>query len=174
MNFTSVLSFDPSGNFEEGKGTTGVCLFDCKKHAIKTTNIIRAINFDMKESYWQAHIDLIDKYWEQCNQNMVLVIEEYMLDPTKAMQQSYSKMETSKLIGIIQTHCFLKHIPYVMQRPTDVKTRWADHILVHKEIISRPNKRHFYLPDGVTILNEHCRDAIRHAVHFATFKNKES
>lgn len=169
MNYDLILAFDPSGNFEEGKGTTGVCIFACKNNCINKLKDIHASTFESKEAYWQAHIDLIDQIVNTMP-NTIVVIEDFTLDPRRALQQSHSKMETPKLIGILQLHCQQHNIPYKMQRAVEVKNRWADHILEFKKYIVKKN-RMYYLPNGIKPISRHCKDAIRHAVHFATFYN---
>ena len=42
MNYEHILAFDPSGNFEEGKGTTGICMFDCVNNRIEGVRNIHA------------------------------------------------------------------------------------------------------------------------------------
>ena len=171
MNYETILAIDPSGNFEEGKGTTGLCLFNCIDNCVQNIKNISANNYTTKEDYWQAHIDYINTVTKTFP-NLIIIIEEFTLDPRRAMQQSHSKMETPKLIGILQLHCQQNNIPYKMQRPTDVKTRWADHILEFKKYIIKKNRMH-YLPNETRPMSRHCKDAIRHAVHFATFYNEK-
>lgn len=170
MNYETIIAFDPSGNFEEGKGTTGTCILDCNQNKIIKEQNIRAKNFKTKEDYWQEHLD----YLQQCLReypNPIVVIEDFTLDPRRALQQSHSKMETPKLIGILQLYCQQHDIPYKMQRAVEVKTRWTDHILEYKGYIIKRN-RMYYLPEQTSPMSRHCKDAIRHAVHFATFYNK--
>ena len=59
-----------------------------------------------------------------------------------------------------------------MQRPVEVKTRWADKILEFKKYIIKRN-RMYYLPKENKPMSRHWKGAIRHAVHYATFANKE-
>lgn len=171
MSYENILAFDPSGNFEEGKGTTGVCHFDCSTNQIKCVQNISANDFDSKEAYWQAHTDFIQSVVDIIP-NTIVVIEDFTLDPRRAMQQSHSKMETPKLIGILQLYCTQHNIPYKMQRAVEVKNRWADHILEYKKYIVKHN-RMYYISNMPHPISRHCKDAIRHAVHFATFYNKE-
>ena len=171
MNYENILAIDPSGNFEEGKGTTGTCIFNCVENNIRAIKNISASHYLSKEEYWQAHLDYINEIVSR-EANTIIVIEDFTLDPRRAMQQSHSKMETPKLIGILQLHCQQKDIPYKMQRAVEVKTRWADHILEYKKYIIKKN-RMYYLPNATTPMSRHCKDAIRHAVHFATFYNEE-
>lgn len=169
MNYEHILAIDPSGNFEEGKGTTGTCLFNCVLNKIVSTNDIHASSFTSKEDYWQRHIEFIQDVVKVCA-NTIVVIEDFTLDPRRAMQQSHSKMETPKVIGILQLYCQQNNIPYKMQRAVEVKNRWADHILEYKKYIIKKN-RMYYLPEAKRPVSRHCKDAIRHAVHYATFYN---
>ena len=59
-----------------------------------------------------------------------------------------------------------------MQRAVEVKNRWADHILEYKKYIIK-RKHMYYLPDAPKPISRHCKDAIRHAVHYATFYNNK-
>jgi hypothetical protein len=69
-----------------------------------------------------------------------------------------------------------------MQRAVDVKKRWSDIILEEEGIITRVTttkvfehchgKSGFALPKTLQRLMSHELDAIRHAVHYAMFKNK--
>ena len=171
MNYETILAIDPSGNFEEGKGTTGVCLFNAKDMQILNVCNISAKDYQTKEEYWQKHIDLINEINEVFH-SVLVVIEDFTLDPRRALQQSHSKMETPKLIGIMQLHCTKNNIPYKMQRAVEVKNRWADHILEYKQYIIKRNRMH-YIANRPMPISRHCKDAIRHAVHYATFYNKE-
>ena len=170
MNYEHILAIDPSGNFEEGKGTTGMCIFDCKNMAIFYLQNIAAKDYNSKEDYWKAHTDFIKVFTKRAGK-CIIVIEDFTLDPRRAMQQSHSKMETPKLIGILQLFCKENNIPYKMQRPVEVKNRWADHILEFKKYIIKRNRMHYYNYSDKPI-SRHCKDAIRHAVHFATFYNE--
>lgn len=171
MNYDYILALDPSGNYEEGKGTTGVCGFDAQNNRIDILIEISANSFESKEAYWQAHTNFIQSIVNRLP-NTVVIIEDFTLDPRRAMQQSHSKMETPKLIGILQLYCKQNNIPYKMQRAVEVKNRWADHILEYKRYIFKRNKMH-YIPIKEKPISRHCKDAIRHAVHFATFYNEE-
>ena len=97
-------------------------------------------------------------------------MEDFTLNPKRALQQSYSKMETSKLIGVIQMACAENKWPLKMQLPVEAKSRWPDSFLEHKHLIKRLNKG--YATNSGQIISRHEKDAIRHAVHYATFYNK--
>lgn len=172
-NYKTILAIDPSGNFEEGKGTTGICLFDAYNDKILACKNIAAKDYDTKEQYWNAHLEYINTINLNPNlKNVIIVIEDFTLDPKRALQQSHSKMETSKLIGILQLHCSQYNIPYCMQRATEVKNRWTDEILVFKHVIEMKGNC-YIIPNTNTVLSRHCKDAIRHAKHYNMFRNKE-
>ena len=170
-SYRYLLALDPSGSFYEGKGTTGWCVFDTKKNTFVTCGSIFAKNYNCAEEYWNSVIELIVYWHRKYGNDMMLVCEDYLLYANKLQDQINSRMETCKLIGAIQLQCYKRNIYYYMQTAAEVKTRWANNILEHKGYI-RPYRRG-YIPtsgntDGYT---HHTLDAIRHAIHYATFKN---
>lgn len=169
-NYRVILALDPSGNFSEGKGTTGVCLLDARTGKIIDTTHISAEGFSSMEAYWQAHINLISTM-KATYDDVLLVIEDYLLYGHKKDCQVNSRMETPKLIGVIQHFCYRTQTPYIIQTAAEVKNRWSDEILKHKELII-PKGRGYTTPTGSSI-NRHEKDAIRHAIHTYTFKLKE-
>lgn len=172
MHYDFILALDPSGSFCEGKGTTGWCVFNCKDNKVIHAGSISAKKFDSMEAYWDAQINLIDYWRKRFKNNLLLVVEDYILYESKAMSQVHSHMETSKLLGVIQYYCFLNRIPYIMEPASVVKNRWSNKILLYKKYIKK-YKKNFYIPlHKKEPIDRHCLDAIRHAVHVATFKNK--
>jgi hypothetical protein len=162
-----VLAIDPSGSYFEGKGTTGWAIIDSETKKLVNYGSVRAADYSTVNFYYQAVGALIKP-------NMKVVIEEYLLYANKAKQQINSKMETSKLIGYLQMRCYELNVQYSMQLAGEVVKRWADHILVHKGIIKQANGklRNLYYALG-RITNDHERDAMRHAMHYITFKLKK-
>lgn len=124
------------------------------------------------EQYWDAILDLI--LWQHKHRNIIVICEDYLLYANKLHDQINSRMETPKLIGCIQLCCYKNIIPYYMQTAAEVKKRWADHILLHKGYIKPGSRKGSYVPaTGMQdSYSHHSLDAIRHAVHYATFKNK--
>ena len=125
------------------------------------------------EDYWHEHIRLIEKYKELYGTKMIVVIEDYLLYANKAQEQTNSRMETPKLIGILQHFCWLCDLDYYMQTASEVKTRWTNDILAHSGYIVVKNRGHAMPNKPDVLINRHCLDSIRHAVHYKTFKNKE-
>lgn len=158
-----VLGIDPSGSYYEGKGTTGWALFESKDRKLLKFGNIKASNYSEVKYYYEAVRNLIKP-------GMLVVIEEYLLYADKAKQQINSKMETSKLIGYLQMYCYEHNIRFSMQLASEVKKRWADYILEYKDIIQKKNNMYYALGKRT---NDHERDAMRHCMHFITFKMKK-
>ena len=170
MKHRFILGLDPSGNFHEGKGTTGCCLFDAEKNKIIETKSIYANNYNSQHDYWQAVLMYVMRIAYKYK-NIIVVIEDYLLYATKASSQINSKMETPKLIGILEYYCEECEIPTVLQPAHMVKNRWDNAILLHKNYIIQVG-RQLRTPKNKPI-DRHAIDAIRHAVHYGTFRNKE-
>lgn len=170
MKYKNILAVDPSGSFSEGKGTTGWCIFNSEKNKILLITYLQASNYTSACSYWGAHIDFLKDIHKQFPELMV-VIEDYLLYATKAEQQINSRMETSKLIGVLQQYCHDNKISYTMQNASEVKTRWSNEILAYKGFVKKVGNK-WYTTESLMLINRHCMDAIRHAVHYNTFKNK--
>jgi hypothetical protein len=165
-----ILALDPSGSFHEGKGTTGWVLMN-KFGRVQDRGFITALNFMEPEAFWHAHNILISTMWQHYEKQMIVVVEDYLLYRDKAQEQTNSRMETCRLLGVIQCHCWEENIPYVFQRAVDVKTRWSYEIL-QKEKIIESHGTFFTLIDSGQRINRHELDALRHAMHFWTYKNK--
>lgn len=172
MKYKYIVALDPSGAFWEGKGTTGYSIFSCPNNEFIELGKIQASGFQTAEDYWNKHLEVLEKFFysrkgidKHRAENTIIVIEDYLLYADKASSQINSRMETSKLIGIIQLWCHTHNIPYAMQLAATVKSRWTDEILHYKGYLKKSGLRY--------TVCEHTRDSMRHAVHYATFKNKE-
>lgn len=172
-----ILSFDPSGNYSEGKGTTGWCLLNCETDTIVETGSISASEFTSMEGYWHSHLALMNTVFKEF-EDVVIVIEDYLLYADKSQCQINSRFETPQLIGVLKYHCYSKKYPVQFQLASAVKTRWTDDILLKKGYLDKKdNRRNPMARNRITTCNgvrisRHAKDAIRHAVHFATFYNK--
>lgn len=159
-----ILAFDPSGNYDEGKGTTGWCLYDTDTQRIRKVGVIRASNYDSVYTYWQAHLKLID---DMMGYDLTIVIEDFLLYSNRADSQIRSRFETPKLIGVLQFECYMRGLDVVFQLAATVKTRWSDDVLAHKGIIEERTDGYYLFDKN---LSDHIKDSIRHAVHYATFR----
>jgi hypothetical protein len=156
---SKVLCFDPSGNFEEGSGTTGWALFIDDK--LLRFGDVAAKNFSTIEWYWNGVISIIEAYEPD-----EVVIEDYRLFGHKAKEQSWSALETPQLIGAMRYHCWDEKIPVIFQSPKD-KIRVADPQLERLGVIEKKGNSYFCL-DMKT--NLHQRDAIRHGVFYHRYR----
>ena len=160
-----VLAIDPSGNFDEGKGHTGLAwCFDAWEGV--NVHSINAKNFTKRVDYWRAVVKYIDdlRAKQDAGNQVHLVIEKYV---TRSNGFTTGKVsETAMLIGVIIYTCERYGIPYTMQSPSQAKTRYSDELLC--KIFPALEKRgtRYYL--GGICTNDHERDALR---HLAFYKN---
>lgn len=159
-----VLSFDPSGNFHEGSGTTGIALL--VDGQLKDLDDISAKRYDCRESYWDAHVQHLQRILEKADGNLEVVMESYQLyhhRGQRAQSQANSFLETPQLIGTLSYICWKNKISLTLQAASRVKKRWADQILVHEGLIEKKGNRHYF---NGSVLNSHKKDALRHAMHY--------
>ena len=117
-----IVALDPSGNFKEGNGTTGICTLK-EEHA--TVHDIHAGHFKTAEEYWNAHIDYLELALMTFHE-MEVVMEGYRLYGHKSATQINSTLETPQLIGVIKYWCYANKVPLKIQFASDVKNRWSD------------------------------------------------
>lgn len=163
-----VIAIDPSGNYNEGKGTTGYIAFNLTDTGYEFEEVghIKAENYGSKLEYWTAHEHLLDAD--------LVIIEDYRLynhKGAKSSMQSYSQMETPRLIGILE---YLAH-----QKGIEVKFQMASEIFAFKEDIlmargdlSMVGNR-YKLKGGLTI-NNHERSAYKHFLKWFHTRGKEN
>lgn len=170
MRYKYILGIDPSGNFYEGKGTTGWCLFSCERDEVVSIGAISAKVYQSQEAYWGAHLNLIYNLQKTYKDKLGIAIEDYLLYANTAHSQINSRMETPQLIGVVKYYCYSARQEYTIHRAVDVMKRWADSILEYKGYINK--MKHGYTTHCVRRqLCDHELDAIRHAVHCAAFEN---
>jgi hypothetical protein len=158
-----ILVFDPSGNYFEGKGTTGWALY--YNGQLTSIGQIRAIETDSQIIYWKEHLTLIEALKPD-----VLVVEEYILFASAKKAQIGSSFETIQLIGILKYYCDLNNIKIVAQ-PALIKNRYTNEILIHKGIITQDAQKHYYALGIQT--TRHILDAIRHGEYYLQFNKKK-
>ena len=162
-----VLAFDPSGNFSsrEGKGVTGWALFENGK--LKNFGRLSAESYNFVENYWDAHLAEIWYQMNNCNfEDCAVVCESYKLQPTKAMQQSWSALETPQLIGAMRMYSWKEiNVPFVLQDPS-IKARFSDEVLVKMGIAEKRGNKYYVLGHSTV---DHERDAIRHGLYYLKY-----
>jgi hypothetical protein len=162
-----VIAFDISGNFKEGKGTTGIChMYDGE---VQWLDDIKASDYESAEAYWAEHEDCIQ---QECPDH--IVIEGYRLYNHKGMSastQANSDLETPQLLGFLKMVCYRMNIPYTIQYAADVKTRWSEDVLVRLGYLTHELKggKNFYYFNGKSAISHH-RDSLKHALHYWRYK----
>jgi hypothetical protein len=156
-----VLCFDPSGNYNEGSGTTGWAVFT--DGILTEFGTISATDHKTIEGYWAEHEALI-----AIQQPNIIVCESFRLFAHKAKAQTNSQMETPQLIGYLRMTCWKRRIKFVFQSPSD-KVRVADPILVKMGVFELKGNKHYC--NGKPT-NLHIRDAIRHGVFFHKYRKE--
>jgi Holliday junction resolvasome RuvABC endonuclease subunit len=165
-----VLGIDPSGNFKEGKGTTGWSLLDRQSNTFIKCGVIQASKFQTQEAYWLAHKMLIKQMFKDYHtEGIVVSIEDFVLYAREAKAQVNSAMETSQLIGVIKMECYLLSVYLYIRTASQVKRRWADSILCSNGYIYKL-ARNYYTDCSTYALCEHIRDSMRHAAHCSVFE----
>lgn len=156
-----ILAFDPSGNFEEGRGTTGWSIFEYNELLFGE---IKATDYESAEAYWDRHLTYIHNIKPD-----VVVCESFNLQPSKAKQQSWSALETPQLIGLLRWYCWSNNIKMVLQKPL-IKQRFTDDVL---EYMGYAEKRGgmYYIKGEKT--NLHMRDSIRHGLYYMRYGKDE-
>ena len=163
-----IVALDPSGNFSEGNGTTGVCTL---KGDYATVTDIYAGHFNSAEEYWNAHIDYLELTLSVLHEFEV-VMEGYRLYGHKTATQINSTLETPQLIGVIKYWCYRHGVPLKIQFAADVKKRWSDSVLEKLGVIEIVNRRRKLSSSGQW-LNNHKTDALRHALHYQKYGRKK-
>jgi hypothetical protein len=146
-------------------------MFNVKENKFIACGSLFAKDYETAEAYWQSVIDIIDYWVRLTKHNTIIVCEDYLLYASKLSDQINSRMETCKLIGAIQLHCYKKHIIYHMQPAAEVKKRWANNILEYKGYIKTYRKGYRPTSGDTETYTHHTLDAIRHAIHYHMFKN---
>lgn len=164
-----VMGVDPSGNFHEGKGTTGYWILDCRTGKTKELGSISAKTCKSQIEYWERHlmqfISANKKY-----KDIAYSVEDYRLYAAKARQQINSTFETVQLIGIIKYWMYASENTLNMRLATIAKNRFPDIWLEQHGYIYKKNGA-WYCKEKSKALMTHERDALRHALYYMYFEN---
>jgi hypothetical protein len=158
----TILSIDPSGNFSEGKGKTGFVLFtqDGKDGNTFKFGTLKAEDYKTRVEYWYdvAILIAIEKPY-------ALIVEDYRLyntPATGAAVQSFSQLETPRLLGVIEQTAQMNKIPIVFQM-ANVTTPYSDNKLQKLGVITKEKNRWWFKGKAV---NDHERSALRHLLRY--------
>lgn len=167
-----ILAFDPSGSFNEGKGTTGWVLMNFKEELLER-GYTPASDYKCPEEYWNGVLSVLYKYYKRYRGDLIVVIEDYVLYRDRSDSQTNSQMETCRLIGVLLWTCWKLKQPYTLQLAASVKNRWADELLLREGIIHREGRNLIHTQSGLSLGLIHTRDAFRHAQHYAVCRNNK-
>ena len=161
-----TLAIDPSGNFSEGKGHTGIAGLTDNKWDTVFTKSVNAADYDTRFEYWTAIKKVIQDYVIERTPIQV-VIESYVV---RANGFTTGKMpETAMLIGVLVYFCEMHNIPVYFQSPSQAKTRFRDDLLpTYLSQMTVTDKNRYYL--GKKLTNDHERDALKHLLYFKRYK----
>jgi hypothetical protein len=156
-----VLSIDPSGNYVDGHGHTGLVLAQVSEAGweVVMKETIKAADYDSRLDYWRAHIPLLDQGLD------LIVMEDFMLYPF--VKQGFSYMETPRLLGILELSADTFGIPIVFQRAADMAHLKED-VLIERGILEKRKNRYWHKGK---IYNDHERSALK---HFIVWYEKET
>lgn len=172
MRAKYIIGIDPSGAFNEGKGTTGLAVLNTYTNEIAYTGWIAAVNFPTLEAYFDAHIewlaDCVQRY-----QDVVVSIEDYILYADHATAHTNTHLETSQLLGLIKWWCYKNNIVYTIRPAAAVKSRFTNNILKREGyIFEAAGGKLFTKVRKSNNLSNHELDAIRHAAYCYKFELK--
>lgn len=170
-----VIGVDPSGAFHEGKGTTGLAVYDISNDRIVQVDTVAATEYACLEKYLLANLKAIMNLYNQYSKLGVTVvsIEDFLVYATHAASFTNSKMETCQLIGLLRCELYKQKIKFYMRPASSVKQRWAERILVAKGYITKRGAS-YYWNDRAQPLATHERDAMKHAIHCGMFEVNKS
>ena len=172
MRAKYIIGIDPSGAFNEGKGTTGLAVLNATTNEIAYTGWIAAVNFPTLEAYFDAHIewlaDCVQRY-----QDVVVSIEDYILYADHATAHTNTHLETSQLLGLIKWWCYKNNVVYTIRPAAAVKSRFTNNILKREGyVVERRGGKLFTKVRMSNNLSNHELDAIRHAAYCYKFELK--
>jgi hypothetical protein len=160
---TKYLAIDPSGNFTEGKGKTGFAflfLEGAEGNTIKF-GTIDAKKYEHRVDYWFDIALLI-----AIEKPHTLIVEDYRLyntSTTGAAVQSFSLMETPRLLGVIEQTAYFNDIKQVVWQMANVTKPYSDDKLLELGILTKKKNRYYY---NDVALNDHERSALRHLLRY--------
>lgn len=165
---------DPSGNFNEGKGHTGIaCIEDFNWDTLKYISIT-ANKYKTRLDYWKAimgyiHDNIFYGDTPSTAENTLVIIESFTI---RTQGFLLGKMpETIQFIGALEFILELYNVKYVLQTPSQAKSRFKDEDLAKyiPNFEKRGNGR-YYLK--TKIVNDHVRDALKHLLYFMKYKKE--
>lgn len=161
--YRTVVAVDPSGNFENGHGHTGIAILQIE-NGVPNWEGVEVISIDAEDyrnrhDYWSNIIWTIHANLHYAGS--VIALEKYVVR-NNGFTIGKSP-ETAMLLGAIHYELGPDYT-IVEQTPSQAKRRYPDSLLgkIFPTLEQRANKR-WYL--NSKCVNEHCRDALRHLAY---------
>ena len=167
-----VIGIDPSGAYQEGKGTTGFAVYDRLRDRPVFLGSVYAGDYNSMEAYFKAVADTMLELRTVYGLHTVVSIDDFLVYAQNAMTFTYSKMETCQLLGYLKMVLYKYEIPMYIRPAVLVKKRWSNDVLAHRGYI-KPNGKSWIGPTKPDNLLPHELDALRHAIHCGMFEIKE-
>lgn len=162
-----LLAIDPSGEWDlNSQGVTGLCFYETPESF--STGRVYADNAQSKMEYWEHVLRQIPKMHPDA-----VICEDFILYNSKQSALGWDSLNTARLVGCIEHTCYVQNIPLILQRAVDVKERWVNTILEHKNLIMPyKNTKSWQLCSTNQVLTDHELDALRHLMHALTFNKR--
>ena len=165
----TICVVDPSGNFNSGKGKTGISYiqFDEVNNILDWKSLqfytISAKNYPTRHEYWE---NIIKK---TLNANHV-IIESFMIRTEGFLVGTMP--ETIMLIGVLTWELEKLKMSYIFQTPSQAKVRFKDPVLLMKVPGLEFVKNRYYLNGKIT--NDHVRDSLKHLLYYTHYGRKKT
>lgn len=149
-----IMAIDPSGNFKEGNGTTGFVKYETGKPL--EFGSITTGSHERRVDYWTEIATEMLHY----NPDLV-ILEDYRLYNTPnspAAVQSFSQLETPRLVGILEYVAVNNKIKVHFQMANQTRP-FSDEIMLKLGEYEKKGNRYYYKGQAI---NDHERSALRH------------
>lgn len=169
-----ILAVDPSGSYQYGSGTTGWCLVEQETEKIIRLGQIKAKDFKTKDEYIEKHKELLEFKFD------TLVIENFILYPSSASSLYNQELETSEIVGIMDSLAKSLNKKVVRQRALNIKSALKKpEILMNiankkqKQLLAEMISGRIYWTFDYKRISGHIVDSIRHAFYYINEQKKK-
>lgn len=166
------IFIDPSGNFDTGKGHTGIATIEDNDDGelqwdTLIVSSIAAADYTSRHEYWKAVAKCLYEPGVSSD-NTIVIIESFLIRTDGILMGSMP--ETILLIGALVHQLEELKIPYTFQAPSTAKSRFKDHMLPYLiPGMTYNGSTHRYYLNGKCI-NDHIRDALKHLLYFQKYR----